>query len=372
MVFRYNGGSCQQSFNIQPAALFNCTDSNGGPPNTEGSQAFISITDGNGLGNVYFSGFATVGDELTLENNGTLVDTSMNVTIYSSDNSSSSTLLQSIAFQTTCSRNLFLKDRFGSMQLLIFVNGLQGVVSSMFEAIFDFFIVNTGDFPAELVSLVSVTNVGVLNLTDRVFGTELAPGEQLVLVENVVIDLTVRQTYTALTTVIGQTVGSEALCNDTDSLTFVAGNPPPVNIPTMAPSKSARPTIKPSSSKSARPTIKPSGKGSPTPPSGKGSPTPPSGKGSPTPPSGKGSPTPPSSKGSPTPPSGKGSPSQSTVPKGASTPVPAGPKGASTPVPGGTTLQPTVAGIITTTTQPTGVAGIITTTTTQPTVAVAV
>jgi hypothetical protein len=240
MVFRYNGGTCEQSFNIQPDTLFICNDFNGGPPAAEGAISYISITDVKGAGIVYYDGFAAVGDELVLEDNGNRVEANMNVTVYSSDNKDPANILQTLVYHSSCSRNLFLKDRYGSIQLIIFVNELQGVVSCLFSATFDFFIVNNGEFSAELVSLISVTNIGVFNLTDRVLGTQVTPGEQFTIAENIVIDLTVRQRYTALSTIVGRPIGGVgSLCRDTDFLTFVAGNPLPPIFPTIAPSVEA-------------------------------------------------------------------------------------------------------------------------------------
>jgi hypothetical protein len=238
MVFRYNGGTCEQSFNIQPDTLFICNDFNGGPPNAEGASSYISITDVKGAGIVYYDGFATVGDELVLEDNGNRVEANMNVTIYSSDNKDPANILQTLVYHSSCSRNLFLKDRYGSIQLIVFVNEIQGIVSCLFNAVFDFSIVNDGEFNAELVSLISVTNIGVYNLTDRVLGTLVKPGEKFTIAENIVIDLTVRQRYTALSTIVGRPVGGStgSLCRDTDFLTFVAGNPLPPIFPTIAPS----------------------------------------------------------------------------------------------------------------------------------------
>lgn len=231
---RYNGGTCEQSFNIQPSALFQCFDFNGGPPVEEGQESFIVATDIKGQGINYHSDFVAVGEEFTIADGGVDVEANMNVTIYNSDNLIPENIIQTLIYHSSCSRNLFLKDRFGSIQLVVFVNDAQGVVTCFFNATYSFSIQNEGDFSATLLSLISITNLGVFNLTDRVAGQQISPGESFVVEEQIVIDLTVRQRYTALSTITG-TSPQGNICRATDFLTFVAGNPLPPIFPTFAP-----------------------------------------------------------------------------------------------------------------------------------------
>ena len=236
MLFRYNGGDCTQSFNIQPTALFQCFDFNGGPPVAEGATSYIVVKDTKGKNIIYFEGFATVGDEITLEDGGNRVEGNMNITIYSSDVVSPENILQTVIYHSSCSRNLFLKDRYGSLQLVLFVNELQGIVSCFFSVSFDFIIANTGSFDTSLVSLQTVSNLGVFDLTDDILGTTLLPGETFVVQRDFLLDLTVRKTYTFESLVAGETLPSPgALCGDSDFLSFTAGNPLSSNIPTISP-----------------------------------------------------------------------------------------------------------------------------------------
>ena len=238
MVMRYNGGSCAQSFNSQIGTdLFRCIDFQGGPPTTEGTESFIVATDIKGDGIIYFAGSVPVGGSFTLSDGGNNVEANMNITIYSSSDTSPGNILQTLIYHSSCSRNLFLKDRFGSVQLVLFVSEDQGLISCFFNATFSFDIVAMGNFSAELVSLISITNLGVFNLTDRVIGQQLQPGESINVQETVVIDLTIRQQYTALTTITGRSPDG-TLCRGTDTLSFVAGNPLPPVIPTLAPTVS--------------------------------------------------------------------------------------------------------------------------------------
>ena len=250
LVMRYNGGTCEQSFNIQPTTLFQCFDFQGGPPDSEGAESYVVATDIKGQGITYFEGFIRVGEELLLDDpDQSRVDANMNITVYASDDKSFANMLQTVVYHTSCSRNLFLKDRYGSFQLVVFVNDLQGTVSCFYNATFDFNIVNTGSFGAEFVSLISETNIGggPFNLTDQVLEqqAQVNPGDEFTLSLNINIDLTVRQRYTVLTTIVGRTEGTGVLCSDTDFLSFVAGNPLPPIFPTIAPTSSPTGTPQP-------------------------------------------------------------------------------------------------------------------------------
>jgi hypothetical protein len=241
LTMRYNGGDCSQSFNIQPASLFVCEDFQGGPPTEEGALSYILAVDVKGQNIVYFEGFKAVGEEYTIRDGGNRVDANMNISVYSTDVIDFANMIQTIVYHSSCSRNLFLKDRFGSSQLVGFVNDLQGNVSCFFNSNYDFTIVNSGDFGAEFVSLISSTNLGEFNLTDQVLGASVAPGESFTLSLPISLDLTVRQRYTVLSTITGRTEGSGLICSDTDFLTFVAGNPLPPIFPTASPSLTSAP-----------------------------------------------------------------------------------------------------------------------------------
>ena len=239
LVFRFNGGACPQSANAQIGTpLFFCEDFQGGAPTAAGTQSYILAQDINGDGIIYHAAFVGVGEEFSMRDNivpGRNVQANMNVTIYSSDQIGFNTMLQTMIYHSSCSSNLFLKDRFGSIQLVLFANDAQGLVSCFYNATFQFSISSTGSFGTTLISLVSATNLGQFNLTDRVNGLMLAPGETFTVNETVVIDLTVRQQYTAISTIEGVSPDG-TICSAFDTLQFVAGNPIPAGIPTSAPS----------------------------------------------------------------------------------------------------------------------------------------
>ena len=256
MIFRYNGGDCSGSFNIQPDTLFICEDFGAGPPTQDGEVSYIMAFELGG-GEVYFSGFSEVGGEFTMlaEQKFTA---NMNVTIYDPkgfDNADDivkpENILQTLVYHSSCSQNLFLKDRFGSVQLVVFVNEEQGTVTCFQNATLGFDIEApvdiVGDGPVELTALTVITNIdngngGIYDLTDKVEGVIVSEGMPFSVTVTITLDLTVRQKYTALSTVVGKTDEGKR-CFGTDFYEFEAGNPLPPIFPTLAPS--AAPTISP-------------------------------------------------------------------------------------------------------------------------------
>jgi hypothetical protein len=253
MSFRYNGGDCSQSFNIQPRTQFECDDFNGGPPSEEGVVAYIQAFDLRG-GDVYFEGFVPVGEIFTLVADGT-VSANMNITMWDPKGEtdpnlivSAANIMQTNKYHSSCSRNLFLKDRFGSAQLVEFISDDQGLITCFINATLALDIqipIFTNGDSVRLTALTMLTNLlGIIDKTEEVNGVIVGNGEvyEPIPIE-ITLDLTVRQRYTFFTTIVGETVSGGAECNGNDFFEFVAGNPLPPIFPTIAPS--ASPTITP-------------------------------------------------------------------------------------------------------------------------------
>jgi hypothetical protein len=253
MSFRYNGGDCSQSFNIQESDLFTCEDFNGGPPREEGTLSYVQAFELGG-GEMYFEGFVPVGDLFTLDADEK-VSANMNITIYDPAGSqdpavivSPENLLQTVKYHSSCSRGLFLKDRFGSSQLVEFVSEDQGLITCFINATLTVSLSIPISAEAETVRLTglgTLSNIyGFVNKTDEVNGIIISPGmpykaEPI----DITIDLTVRQRYTFFTAIVGETIDGEDECNGSDFFEFTAGNPLPPIFPTLAPTTS--PTITP-------------------------------------------------------------------------------------------------------------------------------
>ena len=250
MKFKFNGGDCGQSSNLQPSSVFSCQDFNAGPPREDGVQSYIVITGADENAIVYFSGFVAVGDDFLVDDDGNNLADDMNITIYSSDDISSQTILQSMAFHSSCDINLFLKDRFGSVQLTVFINEQQGVVSCDFNVTFVYTVENTSKEgnDLKLQTLGSATNLGRLNLTSEVKNAIIAPDNSLTFARAVMLDLSLAVKYfvdTSVTAVSPQGF----ICRDDDFLTFEAGqsqpNADPTSSPTSTPTTSTAPTRDP-------------------------------------------------------------------------------------------------------------------------------
>jgi hypothetical protein len=230
MTWRFNGGDCEQSFNIQEADQFTCTDFSGGAP-TEGS-AWLTVTSVKDESDVYFDGEVRVGDLFTMfagNTNKGKFDADSFFYVYS--DSSKTNLLQLSSVHTSCSQNLFLKDKFGSVQLLIFENEF-GLFTCFVQATYAFTLTNQGAADSgTIVEFTSTTN----GVTDDCLsaipdgGGTVQPGDTVIVDKQVLIDMTVRQEYNTVAYIRAETPGGFS-CDDTATLQFTAGNP---NLPSF-------------------------------------------------------------------------------------------------------------------------------------------
>ena len=262
MTFRYNGGDCSGSFNVQPDTLFQCEDFQGGPPTERGTLSYIEAFELGG-GEMYFSGFVEV-ESTFIGLAEDQVAANMNITIYDPRGETDpsvivnpANILQTVIYHSSCSQNLYLKDRFGSIQLVEFINEEQGVVTCFLTAEIGFTFTAPIEIEGEAIlsALTVITNTeggpngnGIYNLTDEVYGVIISPDDDppFSISATIPIDLTVRRPYTALATIIGETgtvIGEGNPCVGVDFFEFTAGNPLPPIFPTLAPS--ASPTISP-------------------------------------------------------------------------------------------------------------------------------
>ena len=250
LVMRYTGGDCSSSFNIQPNTLFSCVDGQ----ETTGNASFIVASGLNAEEDVYFSGIVGLGDDFTFEVESLLAENT-NILIYdpigSTDPSEiieTGILLQNVTFHTSCDDFLFLKDRFGAVQLIEFHNERQGRVTSYQDITLSFTVELPEDGsigPTVLTDLFITSNIEVRegeirDLSSSVIGLNLTADAPVVVQETFVIDLTQRSRYTSTATLVGQSdIGR--VCQGSDRYQFTAGNPLPPIFPTMTPT--ASPTV---------------------------------------------------------------------------------------------------------------------------------
>jgi len=232
---RFNGGDCSQSFNIQEADKFDCIDFAPGMPTS--GQAWIWVHKRGDESEKYFEGWVGVGEEFPLRcdpNDGCgsgEISADTTFSVYMGQDRVN--IVQNANFHTSCSQNLFLKDRFGGIQLVLFINPDQGEASCFLQVTFRYILTNEGAVNnAEIVEFFSIRNGNIIDLTDYVTDNVIEPGSNVVVQEPVSLDMTIRQTYTTTTVIVGETPGGNT-CNADDELIFVAGNflPPGIQNP---------------------------------------------------------------------------------------------------------------------------------------------
>jgi len=238
MGMLYNGGDCSQTYTpqVQDPSKFTCEDVGLGPPTNDGDLSYIVVIDKKDGEITYHSDWVEVGSIYYLTDNDERFVADMNTTIYSSEDLSPASTLQKVTWHSSCSQNLFLKDRFGASQLVEWFNVEQGLISCFANTTFDLSVTIPIDIQGDsltLTSLVSVTTWGVFNLTDEVNGLVLAPGDSIEASFDVTLDLTSVQRYELLTEIIGVTdTGVE--CRGVDFYFFTAGTDLD-NLPTQSP-----------------------------------------------------------------------------------------------------------------------------------------
>jgi len=219
------GGDCAQSDN-QEQLNFTCNDFNGGPPTLEGEEVYIKVTDDGGFGNALFQGPVHVFEEFVLTNNGTLFADEQLISIFYPDGI---TPLQEIRCSLTCSSELELGNRFGSVQPVEFYNEEQGpvalVVTFSYAVTLKLYLLVTylAGESATLTDLVAITNfAGEIDLTELVQNQTIDlqhPIQQLALSGNVSSETQVN--YTIDYVYEGVTNSDGAFCNGTDSTSFL-------------------------------------------------------------------------------------------------------------------------------------------------------
>jgi len=136
MQFKFYGGNCNQSTNIQEEGKFSCSDFGDIP---ESAPVFIRAFSTNDE-TIYFEGtISHNGLYNVTDPSGNRLSADMILTIYSSEGGE---LLQTLQYHSSCSQNLFLKDRFGASQLVAFYNDEQGLVDCFITSKYTFTISN--------------------------------------------------------------------------------------------------------------------------------------------------------------------------------------------------------------------------------------
>jgi len=259
ITFRYNGGGCSQSDNLQPRQKFSCADGNGGPPVAQGSQNYITAFPTGGS-DLYFSGVVAVGEKYTLNANEVFDKLSADMTLEIFD-SEGGNLLQRVDLHLSCSQPLFLFDKFGASQVTEWIETDGRIVSDkqtdVQTGVIEVKLDTASDIikPVRLLEMTVLTNTQdePIDYTSQVAGVILEPGATIELEGfGIDIELTERTRYTFFTTLIGETLDGTNQCNGFDFLECTIGfnlNPVfPTMVPTPNPTITPFPTLDPKDS----------------------------------------------------------------------------------------------------------------------------
>lgn len=250
MTFRYNGGDCSQSDNLQPRQKFTCIDENGGPPIALGSPGYITVVPLGGS-EFYFAGPVAVGEKYTLNENFFFDRLQADMTIQIFD-SQGGNLLQQVDLHLSCSQPLFLFDKFGASQVTEWIETDGRIVSDRQTDVQTGTIEVQLDASSDVIKPVRLLEMSVLtntldepiDYTPQIAGVILQPGDVIELDGfGIDIELTERTRYTFFTTLVGETLDGTNQCNGFDFLECTIGfNLNPI-FPTLMPTP--RPTITP-------------------------------------------------------------------------------------------------------------------------------
>lgn len=252
ITFRYLGGGCSQSDNLQPRQKFACEDANEGPPTAPGTLNYIIATPTGG-DDLYFAGPVAVGEKYTLNENKDFdkLSADMTVTVFSSEGGA---LLQTTDLHLSCSQPLFLFDKFGASQVTEWIETSGRIVTDTQTNVPTGTIVVQLDTapdikPVRLTEMQVITSASEvpIDYTSQVAGVVLAPGVALELPGfEIDIELGTRTRYTFFTTIIGETIDGTATCNGNSFLECTVGfnlDPAfPTNVPTPRPTITPFPT----------------------------------------------------------------------------------------------------------------------------------
>jgi hypothetical protein len=252
ITFRYNGGDCSQSDNLQSRQKFSCIDTNGGPPRVLGAPGYVVATKAGG-DDLYFAGPVAVGETFTLNEDETFDKLAADMTIQFFD-AEGGNLLQTDNVHLSCSQQLFLFDRFGSAQVVEWKETDGRIVSSKQANIPTGTIQVKLNTDSDLVKPVILTEMNLIanalefpiDYTDQVQGVRLEPGTVLELEgPRIDIDLSTRTRYTFFLALNGMS-DDGATCNGSSFLVCEVGfNLDPIfatAVPTVSPTTTPYPT----------------------------------------------------------------------------------------------------------------------------------
>ena len=224
--FTFIGGRCD----MDTQSSGTCDDSNGGPP-TRG-ESVIKCEDDNG-GRTLFEDTVSVGSEFSVEGrNGKLPET-LSCTVTDEDGKE----LQTVTMKTGGREDLYLKDKFGSLQ----VEACDDQDCTV-DIVYDYVVTNSGPIDLTVTSL-EIDRAGESeDLIDEIDDTKLSPGESTTVSENDVVDVCVDGDYLTTGVSLGSAAGGGSDVSDEDVYTFEISGSSSRPTPSPTPGATPRPT----------------------------------------------------------------------------------------------------------------------------------
>jgi hypothetical protein len=236
-TFLYNGGGCGQSDNLN-FLNFTCNDFNGGPPVSEGGEAFIQVKGNGGSGPIVFERNVTVGDVFVVSGNDNydgsidFLDEDLQISIFTPEHNGS--VLQEVNHVSlTCSSPLELLNRYGSVQVIEVFNAEQGLVSPIttYSTVVTLSIkivmeVSDDESSITLTHMTAMTNfAGDLNLTEVVNGITVDHENHGIFALEGNADSSSEKFYTLIFEFDGVSNLDGSTCSGTDSTSLLFGLP---------------------------------------------------------------------------------------------------------------------------------------------------
>ncbi|CAB9517223.1 receptor-like protein kinase [Seminavis robusta] len=250
LVYRYTGRTCA-------LGLDDCAD-----VSELMDETFIVVEDS--VGNTLFEGKVWVGAELTIDNGGACIPSSLIVSVISEEHLEQQHLVdvdlaQTVTVDSSCSGDVTLLDEFGALTFTGYQCANQVARNCSMGVVYNVTTTNVGNGPQEITSFNFDLN-GDATVIDAGLPT-LEPQSGFAVMQPKQIDLCTSAEYGASSQVEATMPGATLQCQGDAEVSFTIIAPTP--LPTKRPSSS--PSSAPSGSPSSTPSGAPSGEPSQTP-----------------------------------------------------------------------------------------------------------
>lgn len=205
LVFKFNGGICNNYNQPQDAALYFCQDFGEGPAFGLSETNYIEALPPRKVGDVYFEGQVSVGDTFRAQDtlgNGGILDEEILVMVYA--DSTKEVILQIMVFHTKCQADLTLGDKYGSLQLMSFTNDAAGTPTMYMNITYQVTITNMGSDLVHIGHVITIEDQMAKDLLGGNKGPILEAGGSESVQQNMLIDLTHARTLSTSATISGR------------------------------------------------------------------------------------------------------------------------------------------------------------------------